>query len=126
LTRSYDLFACSEEALPEYESDPTVERVAKLTHTITPADLEKLETKDRDGVTLRKLNYMREIHLGTKEGTLLFKAVSPKDGKEWGRTEVEYGSCRKQETAVVDVPTLVRKRRPAKRVSDAYDSAGTD
>jgi hypothetical protein len=89
LTRRKTLYSCSVNDPPEYPSDPAVERTADLTHSITVSDLDKFKSKVCDGEKCWRLKYDREIHMGTKQGTLLFRVITD-EGKEWGGAEIEY------------------------------------
>jgi hypothetical protein len=82
------LYSCSSDDPPEYKTDPAAEPIAELKHTITRADLENFDTRIRKGKKIYHVKYTREISMGTKQGTLLFKVLH--DGKEWGSSEIEY------------------------------------
>ena len=82
------LYACSSDIAPEYCTDPAIEEVAELRHTVDASEMGQFDTKFVDGVKHWKLYYQREVSMGSKEGTLTFKVVH--NGIEWGKSEVEY------------------------------------
>jgi hypothetical protein len=88
LTQRCTLYSCAADNPPEYMWDSDVEEVATLKHTIDRDELRKCERKKIAGKKQWRVDFKREISLGTREGTLMFRVL--RDSKVWGHTEVQY------------------------------------
>ncbi|KAF2131051.1 hsp70-like protein [Dothidotthia symphoricarpi CBS 119687] len=88
MTQDARLYSCTSEVPPDYQWDPSVEKVAVLKHTLQQSHLEAFESKISDGYKCWKIEYTREVCLGSKEGTLKFRVV--RDKEEWGSTEINF------------------------------------
>jgi hypothetical protein len=85
------LYSCDFDDAPEYLTDPGVEVVGEITHTMTEPELEQFEIKNTtQGLPRRMVKYDRQVLLGAREGTLKFKVTWK--GKELGSTTVAYDS----------------------------------
>jgi hypothetical protein len=88
LTQSATLYSSSADVAPAYPWELDVEKVANLQHTIDPTQLEKCPKRKANGKRRWKVVYARQIHVGTKEGTLSFNVV--REGSNWGKTEIIF------------------------------------
>ncbi|KAI9675985.1 MAG: hypothetical protein M1822_008371 [Bathelium mastoideum] len=90
LRRTVRLYSCSFEKGPERLSDPGVEEVGVLIHTLTDLDLEQFESKRKDNKRFFRVTYKFEVLLGAKEGLLQFRVMH--DGREMGKCEIDYAN----------------------------------
>ncbi|KAF2024737.1 hypothetical protein EK21DRAFT_117508 [Setomelanomma holmii] len=88
--QSENLLTCSLDIPPIYAFQDGIERVAKLKHILTQADVDNFENRILEGKRCWKIKYLREIHPGIRQGTLFFKVKSNVDGREFGHGEIQY------------------------------------
>ncbi|KAJ5176311.1 uncharacterized protein N7482_002188 [Penicillium canariense] len=90
LSFSFDVYTCDETTAPEWYEAGVCRSVGTIRYSFSLSDLSRFQSKiDSSGRTMYHLEYSIQADMFADKGLLEFK-LTGSDGKEIGKTEIEY------------------------------------